>query len=177
MGARRSPDRRSPPPRRVLARGVSGGSANMGAMASTQQRDAVMSADRALGPLAELSRWIAGCEAAGGESLEAGRHIEDALAALREEWSSRDAGAAPSWHRRSPPWSPVGAPRRLAVVTVAPAGTPLGEALERLARRRLRPRQDRRGIAAALRGSLRPGAWPPARQVVVLPAPAWSVPG
>ena len=108
-------------------------------------------ADPALEPLAELSRWVAHTEAAGGESPQAGAAIETALAALREAWSGRDAAgrrelaaavtALTARRRRGP----------AADGAAGPAGLSLGDALERLGVRRLRPGQDR-AIAAALGG-------------------------
>lgn len=108
-------------------------------------------ADPALEPLAELARWVACAEAAGGESPTAASAIEEALAGLREAWSGRDAAGrreladlVTGLVARRLPEAPAGAGDR-------PAGLSLHEALDRLGVRRLRPGQDR-AIAAALGG-------------------------
>ena len=130
--------------------GASGVSGNVCGVSIAVHDTVASGLDPALSPIADLTRWIGACERAGGESPEAHRAIEDALAALREAWSARDADARAELARAVTGLTArrLRAPAR----EVRPAGPDLADVLARLGVRRLRPGQDR-AIAAALSGN------------------------
>lgn len=105
--------------------------------------------DPALGPLADLVRWIGTCGAWGAESPPASRAIEAILEHLRGVYRDAPAERRPELAAavralvaRRPPPGPGPA---------EPAGRPLGVVLDALGVQVLRPGQDR-AIAAALAG-------------------------